>query len=982
MLASFSQFIRDTGNSLSKPAGALFSEPSHANQHQEKSSSPDTDIASVATSVNGDNEGATERKSTIDDAEARREERRRKRSNMIHETFIVVRPPPSVSNHPLNLQLQLVPPSTREQARQASGSTTASAISNRTAESTSDDPNIPTRERRPSLRSNRSATSLYSTASANSTTYSFASTASNATGSTGGGRRIIPLYNLSAHNVITNTITDAGTDAKIAKFGKRGIEVINLGILECHEVYGVVLSDPGLFMDTRLARTESKVGWLKVRKENDGGSFISGGSGPPSISERQQAPPSISEMHETPSSSTSHLDSSKSDHMATPTASTNASMTNQPSTPTPNSAKKIFGKMFKRKEAATTPTKTPTTPRITGGANMPTPTTPTPVTPILSPSTSIFARKQRQQPSSSSQQPHEPTIQEDPFDVLAAVGTLQPPCLGTQATLLHRETSGGRIVPAGAITALNNVTGGAGTRTSLQLHKSRSKGSFSEDVGPSRQSIDTALHPVISTTPSVVPPNIAIPPVPVGYRKTLHSYEWVIRKWIKGADTGLFGIKEGLISAKSAVFNTSGVGSNDSGAMEVEVRFEWVKGKGSVARARDKIARLRVTGEEEEGGGTRAGGRRERPRSMLAAGSEAGSRPQSMVFNPSASSLVLDPTADSHANLGVALKKQRQSPSKNGAKANQYTRSPSPTRPSLESRRSSDESTENRSVNATAPAVDNSTTVYKGKKRRTGSNGPKDREAALMGLGLGQPGAVGAGIGGGEEAAAMFGGDDVFGTGVMVDDPDSDPEDSETPWTCTLFVGPPASREVLPDPFNPAPATSGLGAEGRRGSIALTSPGVSGSRSASVLGSPDVASHARFSTSVSAHQFPGNNDPSLLQPGGGHRKGATATGTERAVIEEKKGVKIKVGVLTPAPYHPKVVSQLRMPFPLPDVNVRRMELVRPGEAIDGSGKGGDLILTMEEIKDVVCVTGLWLVVREGFGGLERRRKGDGWRIRG
>ena len=41
-----------------------------------------------------------------------------------------------------------------------------------------------------------------------------------------------------------------------------------------------------------------------------------------------------------------------------------------------------------------------------------------------------------------------------------------------------------------------------------------------------------------------------------------------------------------------------------------------------------------------------------------------------------------------------------------------------------------------------------------------------------------------------------------------------------------------------------------------------------------------------------------------------------------------------------------------------------------------------MVLTAEEIKDVVCSTGLWLVVREGFGGIGKvARKGDGWRIR-
>jgi hypothetical protein len=41
-----------------------------------------------------------------------------------------------------------------------------------------------------------------------------------------------------------------------------------------------------------------------------------------------------------------------------------------------------------------------------------------------------------------------------------------------------------------------------------------------------------------------------------------------------------------------------------------------------------------------------------------------------------------------------------------------------------------------------------------------------------------------------------------------------------------------------------------------------------------------------------------------------------------------------------------------------------------------------LVLTAEEIKDIVSSTGLWLVVRESIGGVGKiSRKGDGWRIR-
>ena len=46
------------------------------------------------------------------------------------------------------------------------------------------------------------------------------------------------------------------------------------------------------------------------------------------------------------------------------------------------------------------------------------------------------------------------------------------------------------------------------------------------------------------------------------------------------------------------------------------------------------------------------------------------------------------------------------------------------------------------------------------------------------------------------------------------------------------------------------------------------------------------------------------------------------------------------------------------------------------------GDGGLLVLTAEEIKDVVSCTGLWVIVREGYGGLAKKRKGDGWMIRG
>lgn len=102
---------------------------------------------------------------------------------------------------------------------------------------------------------------------------------------------------------------------------------------------------------------------------------------------------------------------------------------------------------------------------------------------------------------------------------------------------------------------------------------------------------------------------------------------------------------------------------------------------------------------------------------------------------------------------------------------------------------------------------------------------------------------------------------------------------------------------------------------------------------------------------------------------------------------EEIDIRLRIACLAPAPHHPRVIAQVKTPYPLPDVvfdsrgaTLRdRVDGQRPKE--DDGGKGR-LTLLAEEIKDVVSCTGLWLIVREGYGGLARKRKGDGWRLRG
>ena len=116
----------------------------------------------------------------------------------------------------MNLQVQLVPPHSR-------GILPRQSIDFEAGQTTS-------LCRTASTRSQESSTTCGSTSS-------FSSATSTANSSSSSARRIVPLYNLQAHNVLPNVIVDAGTDAKIAKFQKRGIELIDLALFEPVEVW-------------------------------------------------------------------------------------------------------------------------------------------------------------------------------------------------------------------------------------------------------------------------------------------------------------------------------------------------------------------------------------------------------------------------------------------------------------------------------------------------------------------------------------------------------------------------------------------------------------------------------------------------------------------------------------------------------------------------------------------------------------------------
>lgn len=45
-------------------------------------------------------------------------------------------------------------------------------------------------------------------------------------------RKVLPCYNLEFHSLQPSVVTDAGTEAKVAKIHKRGVEILDFAILD------------------------------------------------------------------------------------------------------------------------------------------------------------------------------------------------------------------------------------------------------------------------------------------------------------------------------------------------------------------------------------------------------------------------------------------------------------------------------------------------------------------------------------------------------------------------------------------------------------------------------------------------------------------------------------------------------------------------------------------------------------------------------
>lgn len=725
-----------------------------------------------------------------------------------------MRPPPSVSNHPLNLQIQLVPPSIKD--RTASGSSNRRSVDYSNAPPDSGDVGVPL-ARSQSSRSNRSdASTFYAGSSASST--SMTSLASTATGSSvsGGRRMIVPLYNLSAHNVMTNTVLDAGTDAKVAKFHKRGLEILGLAVLECVEVWPNYPRGHVAFL---LAHGKENVHLDRMasKDSNDNSAPHTPTSSALSLSSAGSHQPPLPPHPGSP---------------ATPTANAYSGRLNL--TPTPTGAKKIFGKIFKKKDSSA---------RSPGHVR----------------GTSIGSITQALEPA---QVPHLST----PRDRRSFAGSISPtpsilPPLPNSPHINHTPTAPPSL----------------------------------------------ANQPILQPPILDIQPTLSSPIYPPVGRPT--RYVWIVKKWLKGNEGGLFG---GVIRGAANIGANMGVsglsdranGSSPNAAVGMELRFEWIRG---------------VSKNIPKGQSRRSSGMQKRPDESQT--SLGGTRRSRATVSTSAT-----------GRRSMESTRSRSPHGRNGVARGRPAREPSASR-------------ESRADSLTSSAL--SSEDHGGVNVQVHNASPKGSVLT-------------------EEP------EDINDRTVEDDDgEESDPEDSETPWTCSLVI-------------SAHPTTPGSLWEHEHLQREISDPQ---QHLHPLATSRSRTQHDRHEGSASAVQRPGTSASTADRRGSKITDKPDAPGTL---------LRLKVGTLSPAPHHPKVVAQIRCPFPLPDIEVDRARLrkrvLTPSGHVarallaqdgDSGGPADGLILTAEEIKDVVSCTAFWVVVREGFGGVGKvNRKGDGWRIRG
>ncbi|GAA5860850.1 hypothetical protein JCM8547_003868 [Rhodosporidiobolus lusitaniae] len=185
------------------------------------------------------------------------------------DLFVLVKP--HSGSHPLNLQVQLLTPSiargrpvsiasnASSTGTSAAGARSLDAVAgasvSREGSLGGEEGAERTLTRSPSMASSKSGRSGRSrsgsvsgaSVSGQSDVESVGSAASGVSGGGGRRRKVTPLLNLSFHTVLPTVVTDAGTDQRVARFHKRGIEFTGLGIFDPVELSSLPSCTPSPF---------------------------------------------------------------------------------------------------------------------------------------------------------------------------------------------------------------------------------------------------------------------------------------------------------------------------------------------------------------------------------------------------------------------------------------------------------------------------------------------------------------------------------------------------------------------------------------------------------------------------------------------------------------------------------------------------------------------------------------------------------------
>ncbi|WWC59149.1 uncharacterized protein I303_101697 [Kwoniella dejecticola CBS 10117] len=211
----------------------------------------------------------------------------------------------------------------------------------------------------------------------------------------------------------------------------------------------------------------------------------------------------------------------------------------------------------------------------------------------------------------------------------------------------------------------------------------------------------------------------------------------------------------------------------------------------------------------------------------------------------------------------------------------------------------------------------------------------------------------------------------------------------------SLSLQPPSSRrEASPFPPSPnlhsnqssplaSPRLDGRPEPVRRISGTASGPGsASNSRRSSTIIEPASSSLSPDNSSIHGQGGDTTADETATVAGDDSDPEDSETPWTCSVWVKKTGQRQLLGTLTPAPHHPKVIGILKIPQGLQPICLTDFKQPENGSGAGVNVKEGtikklkeNVALSEENLKDVVCVTAMWLVAREEFNGLGKKKGG-------